>query len=233
MKKEQMYEVLGDIREIYVCDAYEASNKKSAARLVQSVWVRRWSAIAACLCVAVLVALAAPRLLSLVAPKIPDKPFGNTLSYAGWSDDRSLCDGALNKALLQGEENGHLPIFKMDTLEDLEQFTTAYGGVLSLQSGYDGVLSFEDALSKAQWDREAFYEEHSLLIIYVPSSSGSIRYGVKEVIATEHSICVCVEQKNDPDAFTEDMAGWLILVEVRDEEIGEDTSFDAILTERS
>ena len=70
------------------------------------------------------------------------------------------------------------------------------------------------------------------MIIYVPSSNGSLRFGVKEVIATERSICVCVEQKNDPEVFTEDMAGWLILVEVKDEEIREDTSFDAILTER-
>ena len=154
--------------------------------------------------------------------------YGNTVSYVGWSDDRSICDGALNKELLQSETGIHLPIFKMDTLEDLKQFRAKYETVLAMDRSYGDVLSFEDALTKAQWDRESFFEEHSLLVVYVPSNSGSLRFGVHGVKITDRSLCVSVEQKNAPEIFTDDMAGWFILVEVEDEEIQNCNSFDAI-----
>jgi len=47
MKKEQLYEVLGDINENYINDAHKTAKKKS-----RPVWVK-WGAIAACLCLIV------------------------------------------------------------------------------------------------------------------------------------------------------------------------------------
>lgn len=47
MKKEQLYEAIGDINENYINDAHMTAKKKS-----HSVWVK-WVAMAACLCLVV------------------------------------------------------------------------------------------------------------------------------------------------------------------------------------
>ena len=99
----------------------------------------------------------------------------------------------------------------------------------SSDTEYDGVPSFNGAMAKAQWDREIFYEENSLLIVYVPANSGSLRFGIQEVQATDTTICIQIEQTNQPDVFTEDEAGWFVLVEIDSEEVSSYTSFDAIL----
>ena len=165
-------------------------------------------------------------LLSLVSCFPVDPGCGNTVAYAGWSDAPAISEGALNKDLLNGE---HLPIFKMDTLEDLNGFRSKYGTVLSMDGGYDEALSFNEALAKAQWDREEFFKDHSLLVVYVPANSGSLRFGVQSVEVADSSVCVYVEQKNNPEIVTDDMAGWFVLVEIEDSKIRNCNSFDAIL----
>ncbi|MBQ4333406.1 MAG: hypothetical protein IJC33_06490 [Clostridia bacterium] len=222
MKKEELYEAIGDIQGHYVHEA------RCAVRKARPVWLK-WAAMAACLClVAVALAIMGDRPPS-VGPEEVDPPYANTIAYVGWSEDPVICEGALNKELLQTEPSAHLPIFKMDTVEELERFISKYETVFTMNQGYDDRLSFEAAIAKAQWDREGFFNEHSLLMIYVPANSGSFRFGVQKVTVTDNSICVVAEQKNDPEIFTEDMAGWMILMEVEDEEIGKYTSFDAVL----
>ena len=222
MKKEKLYEIIGGIDENYICEARK-SEKKSITR----TWIRR-SAMVACLCLVITAAVVLPKIISGFGFAAEDPKYGNTVSYAGWTDDGAVYEGALNKELLQREEDTHLPIFKMDTLEDLERFKSEYGSVFAMDQGYDGSLSFNVALAKAQWDRESFFKEHSLLLIYVPANSGSLRFGVKEVIVTEDSICICVEQKNDPEVVTDDMVGWFVLMEVEKEETQKYTTFDAV-----
>ena len=167
-------------------------------------------------------------LLTLVSCVPHDPGYANTVAYAGWSDDPIISDGALNKEQLQSDGVTHLPIFRMDTIEDLGQFKLKYKDVLAMDYGYNSVLSFEEALNKAQWDREEFFKEHSLLVIYVTAGSGSLRFGVNDVEVLDGSVCVYVEQKNNPEIVTDDMAGWFILVEVEDEEIRGCNSFDAV-----
>ncbi len=172
--------------------------------------------------------LASLCLITLVSCFPVDPGYGNTVSYAGWSDDPSITEGALNKDLLQSKSGMHLPIFKMDTLDDLEEFRTKYGTVLSMDGSYNEALSFNEALAQAQWDREVFFKEHSLLVVYVPANSGSLRFGVHHIEVTDSRVCVYVEQTNEPEVVTDDMAGWLVLVEIEDQEIHNCNSFDAI-----
>ena len=221
MTTKKFSNALGNIGESYVNEAVTYSAKKKNA------WIK-WGAMAACLCIVVAAFITPIILQNLRAASTGDDQYGNTVSYAGWSDDRRIYEGALNKELLQSEENTHLPVFKMDTAEDLEQFKSNYETVFTMANGYDNVLSFEAALAKAQWDREGFFKDHSLLIIYIPANSGSLRFGIKEVVTTDNSICIHVEQKNDPETLIENMAGWFLLVEVDDEEIEGYTSIDAV-----
>ncbi|MBQ8259950.1 MAG: hypothetical protein IJY97_10360 [Clostridia bacterium] len=167
-------------------------------------------------------------LLGLVACFPVDPGSGNTVAYAGWSDDPMIAGGALNKGQLGNENSNHLPIFRFDTLDDLNQFKAKYDGVLALDQGYNSVLSFNEALSKAQWDREGFFKDHSLLAVYVPANSGSLRFALHNIEVTYESVCVYVEQTNSPEIFTEDMAGWFVLVDIEDEEISSCYAFDAI-----
>ena len=163
--------------------------------------------------------LASICLVSLASCFPVDPGYATTVAYAGWSDDPAIADGALNKGQLASENGNHLPIFKFDTLDDLNQFKAKYDGVLALDQGYNSVLSFNEALSKAQWDREAFFQNNTLLVVYVPANSGSLRFAVHNIEVTYESVCVYVEQTNHPEVVTDDMAGWFVLVEIADEEI--------------
>lgn len=218
MKNEILFEAIGDINESYVMEAHTMSKKS------RSVW-RKYAAMAACLCLVVAAAIVLP---SLGAADPKDDVYAYTMAFAGRPSDLTIYDDALNKELLQSDQRTHLPIFMMDTLEDLEQFKSRYGTVFDLDQGFSDVLSFEGALAKAQFDTEGFFEDHTLLVVFVPANSSTFRFGIKDVSATDTSICIGVEQKNDPEAITCDAAGWFVLVQVEDEEIRNYTSFDAV-----
>ena len=164
-------------------------------------------------------------------PKELDSGYESALSYVGLANDWTIYDDALNNELLQRGRNEHLPIFKLDTLEDLEQFKSKYENTLSMNRDYDEVLSFEGALAKSRWDEADFFNEHSLLVVYVSATSGSYRFFLHEVEVKDSSVCVYVEREDIPEdkCLTMDMAGWCILVAIKDEEIRGQGSFDAIL----
>ena len=158
----------------------------------------------------------------------PDPDYAYTISYAGWTSNQKVYDEALNKDLLKNENATHFPIFKADTFEEFEQFQSNYENVFNLEQGYDNVLSFNDAINKAQINREVFFENYTLVLIYIPSNSSSIRYCIHHIAATENSICVYIEQKDNPEIIENNMAGWFILLTVEDEKAVNYNSFDAI-----
>lgn len=177
----------------------------------------------------VLLILALLLILPMAACNPVDPGYGNTVAYAGWSDDPSIVEGAINRDLLQNGNGEHLPIFKLDTIGDLDRFKAKYGEVFSLRQGYDQVLSFEAVLEKAQCDDAGFYAQNTLLIVYVPANSGSYRFGNNGISIFDGALRVFVEQKNAPEIVTDDMAGWFILVGIPDKDARECFSFDAIL----
>ena len=197
----------------------------------RSVWLR-WGALAACLCViAVAVFIITPSL----TPAEEADPFSITVAYAGWSDDNSIYDGALNKDLFLDNSaptaQRHLPVFAMDTLAELEEFRSKYEGILPMEQGYNESLSFNAALAKAQFDRDEFFKDSTLLVVYVPANSGSYRFATKEIVETDGSLCIYVEQKNDPAICTDDMAGWFIIIGVADERFSGYKYVDAVLVD--
>lgn len=147
-----------------------------------------------------------------------------TVSYANWSDDESISKGALNSDKLSNSSEQHCPIFRIDTKQDLNQFKSKYGDILSMNQSYDEIPSFEDATSKYD---EAFFKVNSLLIVYVTTNSGSDRYDVSDIENDMKSFVVHVKQTNNPEISTEDMAGWFITVAVQDSTIRDCESFDA------
>ncbi|MBO5736504.1 MAG: hypothetical protein J6S04_01725 [Clostridia bacterium] len=159
-----------------------------------------------------------------------DPAYGNTIAYAGWTDDERIYENALNKDILQERDGVHYPVFKMDTFEEFERFKSDYNDVFTMNQGYDNVLSVNDTLKKAQWDRAIFYEEHTLLAIYVPANSGSLRFYVCDVQTENETFHVFVMQE-ESKVNTADMAGWLIFMEIKDEEVAEYKYFNANLSQ--
>ena len=83
-------------------------------------------------------------------------------------------------------------------------------------------------MKKAQYGDE-FFEDQSLLIIYVPTNNSSLRFGINDLDLDTDSVCVHLYGEADPEDTTNDKAGWLITVSFYDEEIRDCTSIDAIL----
>lgn len=145
------------------------------------------------------------------------------VSYGGWTE--SLFLGCLNLDQLAVSSVCHLPIYKFDTLNDLQQFKQRNRG-LAFDGGYDEVPSFNETVAKYD---DAFFEKNSLILVYVPSNSGTYRYGVNSVSWDGGGFCVHVEQINDPESYTTDMAGWFITMAVSDSTIEVCPAFDADL----
>lgn len=153
-----------------------------------------------------------------------DEAFDIAVSYANWAELNELYAKALNTDKMMISSVRHLPIFRFDTLADLEQFKADFGEILAMDYGYDEVPSFNDTVNKYD---EGFFDENSLMLVYVEASSGSCRYGVDSVYCDGNSFCVYTEQTNNPKVHTDDMAGWFITVAVPDSMIANCTEFDA------
>ena len=156
--------------------------------------------------------------------------YGNTVAYAGWTDDEQIYENTLNKDILQGKDGVHLPVYKVDTLEDFTAFKDSYGDVFTMNEGRDQYLSFDGAVAKAQWDNEAFYNKYTMLVVYVPAENGSLRFHVADVQTRNETFDIYVGQGH-ASLVSDDMAGWFILMEVKDEEMREYKYFNANLSQ--
>lgn len=151
--------------------------------------------------------------------------YKSAVSYANWANDDAIIDKAINQTELQISSAYHLPIYKLDSMENLEQFVDDFDEILTLDNGYNEVPSFLEVTS--EYD-EAFFENNTLFVVYVSSTTGSERFDVKDVIIENSRLRVHVEQTNNPETVTEDMAGWFMIVEIKDEYIADCEYFDAV-----
>lgn len=108
-----------------------------------------------------------------------------------------------------------LPIFKMDTLSELNAFVTKANGYIYIWNSFNEVADKYD---------EAFFEDNTLLLVYVGEGSGSIRHKVLNVTRKGQKLNVEIE-RIVPEIGTCDMAGWLIAVELNKQDIAGCTEF--------
>ena len=155
-----------------------------------------------------------------------EEAFDITVSYANWTEDSAINIRALNTNKMALSNVLHLPIYKFSTLEELEKFKLDFGEVLAMDSGYNEVPSFNDVT--ADYD-ETFFNENDLMLVYVSANSGSYRFGVNSVFCNGNSFCIHIEQLNNPEVGTADMAGWFITVAVPSSMVANCSEFDADL----
>lgn len=153
-----------------------------------------------------------------------DVAFESTLTYAGVPhDSNKIFYSSLNREKLAISSVRHLPIHRLDTYEDLEQFKATFSGDLTLDEGYDEVPSFNTATAKYDSD---FFEYNSLMVIYIDATNSTHRYAMQSV---EHSgvFCVHIEETTKAEAVDDALAGWFVTVTASDELLDGCTEFDA------
>ena len=153
-----------------------------------------------------------------------------SVSYANWAEESELYFGALNIEKMVISSVLHLPIYKFDTLADLNQFKQNVNDIFSVDVAHDEMPSFNDTTTNYD---ESFFESNTLLLVYVSSSSGTYRYGVKSIFCENDSFCIQIKQLNDPEVVTMDMAGWFVTVAVSDRVFEDCAEFDAYLSNSS
>lgn len=160
-----------------------------------------------------------------------DEAFDITVSYANYTGDDRIYTSALNtqKIYTYISSVRHLPVYRFDTLSELERFKENFGNVLTMDRGYNEIPSFREVTAKYD---NTFFAENTLMLVYVTASSGSYRYGVESVFCDGQTLSVQVEQTNRSSigtAVTCDMAGWFITVAVPDSMAAGCTAFDAAM----
>ena len=148
------------------------------------------------------------------------------VAFANWTDDNQIYAAALNHETMAISSVQHLPIYKCDFVAELDSFKVIFSDILTMDSGLDEAPSF-DYITAAYND--SFFNEKSLILVYIPTSSGSYRFGVSDVNCDGKSLCVYIEQLNNPEVHDAMMSGWFAVVEVDKEEIAFCKSFDAQL----
>ena len=242
--KTRVLDALGGIDDKYLSEAlslHEDIVDSTRRAKFPTLFTKRFAAVAACLLIAVaLVPLAFIISQSfnkggdVFDPMIPgadfegpleDSPgdvYGIKLTYAGYTS--SIAPGALNFDKLSIDSVQHLPIYKAESLAELDAFKQ--GWRLNFDEAYDGEVSFNDVTEAYD---DAFFADNTLLIIYVSSASGTYRYGVWDVYLKGGELCVHVERINDKGLASEDMSGWFITLEIPNAILEDCTSFDADL----
>ncbi len=157
----------------------------------------------------------------------PQRDFPILVACAGWAENDEIYTRALNTQKMAQSSVKHLPIYRLDTLADVEAFRSTFENDLAFEYGFDEIKSFNDAIEV--FEDEAYLKSHSFMVVYVQANSGTYRYGVESIFWDGENFTVHVEQLNHPEIVTDDLAGWYIIVVVPDSMIDGCTEFDAFL----
>ncbi len=156
----------------------------------------------------------------------PSNPYHASIAWANWSDDSNIFTASLNFEKMVLSDFLHLPIFKCESSNDLDDFKNNFKDSLTLSTGYDEVPSFEEVTAGFGAD---FFEENTLFIVYVSANSGSFRFALDRFSIADGIFRAEIIQTNHPEDVTDDMAGWLIVIPVNNDQLQNVQSYDAIM----
>ena len=153
-------------------------------------------------------------------------PFRNWCAYANWSEDPVITRSCINGEFFLYSNMLRLPLFRITSQEDLNEFFDTFEGVIELHRGYDEMPSFEQQVR--DYDK-TFFEKNDLLIAYVTASSGTFRFGIFDMKAEDDTLRMYVKRTNDPEVYDTAMAGWLMTAEVSKDITSDFRRFDAVM----
>ena len=144
----------------------------------------------------------------------------NATIYVNYSEDPLLYESPLN---CSNNKNGTLPVYRIDSLSQLQEFIDRFSEVLSLDNFRDSFIEFANGLD------EAFFRDNSLLMAYHIASSGSFTYRMDKIEISGSELIMHIVQTNNPEMYTCDMAGWLEIADIRKSLLSDVTEFDAVV----
>ena len=155
--------------------------------------------------------------------------FGGTAAVTktvrvNWTEDDRIFS-CLNEEKMVISSVRHLPVYKIDTKGELEEFKERFDGVLTLDQGSP---SFNEITM--EYD-DQFFSEYSLVLAYVTAGSGSLRFEIRDAALSEEALCLNIVQANHPEVGTADMAGWLMIAEISKADLETVTEYDAVMAE--
>lgn len=144
----------------------------------------------------------------------------NASIWVNYSEDPLLYESPLN---CSNNKNGTLPVYRIDSLSQLQGFIDRFSEVLSLDNFRDSFIEFANGLD------EAFFKDNSLLMAYHIASSGSFTYRLDKTEISGGELIMHIIQTNNPEMYTCDMAGWLEITDIRKSLLSEITEYDAVV----
>ena len=150
--------------------------------------------------------------------------FDIRITRTGWLEGEQF-DGCLNLGKLAISSVQHLPIFRFSSLDELNTFKTRFP-----EGHFDSTINDDTSFNEKTSDYDvAFFEKNDLFLVSVSAGSGSYRFDVNSIFNDGQYFCIYVNQTNNPEVGTADMAGWFITVAVPKSATENCTAFDAIM----
>ncbi len=163
------------------------------------------------------------------APELNADELTPFCAYTGWTEFTDVLPYCLNRDIIMEtvmlSSVRHLPVFLLTTPDALEGFRAGVGQLLQFDQGYDEVPSFNELAES--WD-EDFFADKALVFAWVESGSGSYRFGFTGAERADGVFRIYADRINDPEDGTDDMAGWLVGIEVPKAALADCTEFDAM-----
>lgn len=144
------------------------------------------------------------------------------------SNSKAIYTEALNKAVFTGNNPNNLPIYRITGEDEENAFKNTFNGIFEFEFSLGDTKSLNAILE--QYDA-SFYENSSLIMVYVPSADSSIRYEIKNIAAIDESIIVYVKPTALPETGTDTPTGWIIAIGINNTPLENCNVFNAIMVE--
>lgn len=144
------------------------------------------------------------------------------ISNAGYTTDSRIYTAAANSDKMKYSSVMHIPIYKLDSEEDLSRFKKDFENTFDFSHVSETMLSFDSTTQHID------FSEDSLFVIYVTADSLGYEYSVDSVTVNNGALVVSVISKV-PETGDTAMTGYFITVQVNKKDIEGCTAFDAVL----
>ena len=156
---------------------------------------------------------------------IKQLPFGYNLAYAKYTDESRIIRNSLNIKEMAVSSIQHLPIYKIETEEELENFKKEFSDIFDFSKSGNGQSSFDKAVKYHKFDIS------TLFVIYVTAPSLSYEFSVDSVYSVNGEFIAHVS-RTTPESGDTAMMGQFITLTINKSDISNCTAFDADLNNK-
>ncbi len=135
-----------------------------------------------------------------------------------------LMEKSLDKDMMAINIVEGCPLFRIDTMDDLEEFRVMIGKVADTSLENEDLPSFDKAVE--EYDEE-FFAENSLMVAYVHTSSEKFDVVLEETAVKESYFYMFMERTGEQNAYSDYFWPGLIIKEMADQELKDVTDYVA------